>query len=132
MKKGDWLKVLERQRVLMLAKEKRIAQRQAAWELGLSLSHTKRLLRRLKEAGGDPRCLDYQRAHPAPNRTPEEMREQVVTLKSQSRGRSNALIADLLREQARTLLHPSTVRRILIERGGGVYSLPFSQALPPL
>ena len=64
MKKGDWLKVLERHKMLTLAKERRITQRQAAQELVLSLSHTKRLLRRLREAGEDPRCLDYHRRQP--------------------------------------------------------------------
>ena len=117
MKKGDWLKVLERHKMLTLAKERRITQRQAAQELVLSLSHTKRLLRRLREAGGDPRCLDYQRRHPAPNRVPEALRDQVTALKRQNRERSNALIADLLREQAGAVLHPSTVRRMLIEKG---------------
>ena len=41
----------------------------------------------------------------------------VGALRRQNRERSNALIADLLREQAVMALHPSTVRRILIERG---------------
>lgn len=117
MKKGDWLKVLERHKVLTLAREKRITQRQAAQELGLSLPHTKRLLRRLRQAGGDAHCLDYQRHHAAPNRIPEEVRAQVVAVKRQSPGRSNPLIAQLLWEQAGQLLHPSTVRRILVEKG---------------
>lgn len=117
MKKGDWLKVLERHKVLSLAMQKRITRRQAAWELGLSVSHTKRLLRRLRDGGGDPRCLDYQRFHSAPNRTVEEVREKVVALKRHNRERSNALIADLLWEQGEVFVHPSTVRRILIERG---------------
>lgn len=117
MKKGDWLKVLERHKVLTLAKESKITQRQAAQELGLSLSHTKRLLRRLRQAGGDARCLDYQRRHPAPNRTPEAVRDRVVALKQQSRERSNPLIVDLVREEAGLILHPATVRRILIEKG---------------
>lgn len=117
MKKGKWLKVLERHKVLMLVKEKRITQRQAAEELGLSFSHIKRLLRRLRQAGGDPHCLDYQRTHPAPNRTSEEVREKVKSLKRQSRERSNALIADLLQELDELVIHPSTVRRILIETG---------------
>jgi putative transposase len=117
MKKGDWLMMLERHMVLTLALEKRITQRQAAQELGLSLCHTKRLLRRLKQTKGDPHSLDYHRTHPAPNRTPEEVREQVVALKRRNPERSNPLIAQLLWEQTGLLLHPSTVRRILIERG---------------
>jgi len=120
MKKGEWLKVLERHKVLTLAQERRLTLRQAAQELGLSLSHTKRLSRRLRGAGGDPRCLDYQRHHPPSNRAPEEVRDRVVALKRQNRGRSNPFIADLLREEAGVLLHPSTVRRILIE--GGEYT----------
>jgi hypothetical protein len=94
VKKEDWLKVLERYKVLTLVQERRITQRQAAQELSLSLFHTKRLLRKLKRASGNPRCLDYQRAHPAANRTAEEVRGQVVILKRQNRERSNALIVD--------------------------------------
>lgn len=108
MKKGDWLKMLERHMVLTLALEKRITQRHAAQELGLSLCHTKRLLRRLKQAKGDPHSLDYHRTHPAPNRTPEEVREQVVALKRRNPERSNPLIAQLLWEQTGLLLHHST------------------------
>ena len=89
MKKGDWLKVLERHKMLTPAKERRITQRQAALELGLSIPHIKRLLNRLKVAGGDLRCLDYQRHHPATNGTTQEVRDQVVALKRKGPGRSN-------------------------------------------
>ena len=40
VKKGDWLKVLERHKVLTLARERRITQRQAAKELA-RISHIK-------------------------------------------------------------------------------------------
>lgn len=48
MKKGDVLEVLGRHRMLTLAMERRITQREAARELGLSPSHIKRLIRRLR------------------------------------------------------------------------------------
>jgi len=120
VKKGDWLKVLALpwkgwkgtlpvQEGLTLAKERRITQRQAAQELVFSLSHTKRLLRRLKEAGpsleglaGIPAAWVTSTATLAPNRVPEALRDQVTALKRQNRERSNALIADLLREQSFT------------------------------
>ncbi len=43
MKKGEVLKVLKRHQMLTLAMQRRITQREAASELGLSLSHTKRI-----------------------------------------------------------------------------------------
>lgn len=131
MKKGDWLMMLERHMVLTLALEKRITQRQAAQELGLSLCHTKRLLRRLKQTKGDPHSLDYHRTHPAPNRTPEEVREQVVALKRRSPERFQpphrpvALGAD---RAAPSPLH----RAPHPDRARGIYLLSFLQALPPL
>lgn len=116
MRKGDWLKVLERHKLLTLAAEKRVTQREAARQMDLSVPHTKRLLRRLADAGGDPHCLEYLRRHSAPNKTPEDVRDQVVALKRQNPERSNALISDLLREEAGLVLHPTTVRRILVDR----------------
>ncbi len=44
------LKVIRRHQILMLAWHKQISQRKAAEELGLSLSHTKLLIRKFKEA----------------------------------------------------------------------------------
>ena len=52
MKKGDVLKVLERHKMLTLALEREITQAEAARELRLSLPHTKKLIKRLKETGG--------------------------------------------------------------------------------
>ena len=117
MKKGEVLKVLKRHQMLTLAMQRRITQREAASELGLSLSHTKRLLKRLREAGGDLDCLSYHRVHPAWNRSPEDIRERVVVLKRAKRERSNPLIAELLLEDSGYLLHPATVRRILQDAG---------------
>ena len=117
MKKGEVLKVLERHKMLTLALERKITQKEAARELGLSLSHTKRLSRRLKEAEGNLDCLFYWRSHPAPNRLPEGIRDKVIALKRENRGRSNPLIADLLFEETGVKIHPNTVRNILVERG---------------
>jgi hypothetical protein len=47
VRKRDVLKVIERHHILMLAIDKQVSPRKAAEELGLSLSHTKLLLRRL-------------------------------------------------------------------------------------
>lgn len=116
MKKGEVLKVLERHKMLTLVLERKVTQRDAARELGISLSHTKRLARRLKKAKGEIDCLFYQRTHPAPNRLPEEIRDEVVALKRENRGRSNPLIADLINEEIGIRIHPNTVRNILIER----------------
>ena len=71
MKKGDVLKALGRHRMLTLAMERSITQREAARELGLSPSHTMRLIRALRETEGICESLFYRRTHPAPNRLPE-------------------------------------------------------------
>lgn len=117
MKKGDVLKVLERHKMLTLALEREITQAEAARELRLSLPHTKKLIKRLKETGGSYEALLYRRHHPAPNRLPEDIRGKVVALKRENRGRSNPLIADLIFDEVGVKVHPNTVRHILLERG---------------
>ena len=117
MKKGDVLKVLERHKMLTLALEREITQAEAARELRLSLPHTKKLIKRLKETGGSYEALLYRRHHPAPNRLPEDIRGKVVALKRENRGRSNPLIADLIFDEVGVRVHPNTVRNILLERG---------------
>ena len=105
MKKGDVFKVVERHKVLILVLERRITQVEAARELRLSLSHTKKLIRRLKEARGSYQSLFYQRTHPAPNRLSEDIRDKVIALKRENRGRSNPLIADFLSEEIGVRIH---------------------------
>ena len=112
------LEVLERYRILTLAMERRMTQREAAKELTLSLSHTRRLVKRLKEAGGSYKSLDYRRTHPAPNRIPENIRNKIIALKRENRERSNPLIAELVLSEFGVKVHPNTVRNILIESGG--------------
>ncbi len=117
MKKGDVLKLLERHKMLTFALEREITQAKAARELRLSLPHTKKLIKRLKETGGSYEALLYRRNHPAPNRLPEDIRGKVVALKRENRGRSNPLIADLIFDEVGVRVHPNTVRNILLERG---------------
>ena len=111
------LKVIERHQILMLALRKQISQIKAAEELGLSLSHTKLLMRKLKKAEGDIHCLLYQRHHSAWNRLPQQVRDAVVALKEERPRRSNPFIAGLLDELYEIKVHPTTVRNILIEAG---------------
>jgi transposase len=114
--KGELLKALERHKMLTLALERKITQKEAAREFGLSLSHTKRLFRRFKEAAGNISWLFYHRTHPAPNRLPEEIRDKAIALKRKNRGRSNPFIAEILYEESRVKIHPNTVRNILLEK----------------
>ncbi|MGQ9546845.1 MAG: hypothetical protein ACUVTR_06810 [Dehalococcoidia bacterium] len=69
MKKGDVLKVVEGIKCLP-SLYRREYPGWAARELGISLSHTKRLARRLKKAKEEIDCLFYQRTHPVRNRLP--------------------------------------------------------------
>ena len=111
------LKVIERHQILMLALHKQISQRKAAEELGLSLSHTKLLMRKIRRAEGGIHCLLYQRHHPAWNRLPQQVRDEVVVVKEERRRRSNPFIAELIDELYGIKVHPTTVRNILIEAG---------------
>lgn len=117
MKKGEVLKVLERHKILSLAMQRQITQKEAAQELHLSLSHTKKLIKRLKEGGGGYESLFYRRIHPAPNKLPESIRDKVVALKRENKGRSNPLIAEILSGEIGVTIHPNTVRNILLEKG---------------
>jgi len=109
------LKVIERYQILMLALHKQISQREAVEELALSLSHTKLLIRKLKEAEGDTHCLLYQRQHPAWNRLPQQVRNAVIVLKEERPQRSNLFIAELMNEVYEIKIHPATVGKILVE-----------------
>lgn len=124
------LKVIERHQILMLALHKQISQRKAAEELRLSLSHTKLLIRRLKEAEGDIHCLLYQRRHPAWNRLSQQVRNAVIALKEERPRRSNPFIAELMNELYGIRIHPATVRNILIE--AGKYTRPRERRRPAI
>lgn len=60
------------------------------------MPHIKKLVKRLRQAAGDPNHLFYHRTHPPPNKLAEDTRDKVVALKRENRGRSNPLIGDLL------------------------------------
>lgn len=122
------LKVLERHQILMLAQHRQIGQKEAAEKLGLSLSHTKLLIRELRKAGGDITCLCYQRCHRAWNRLPQQGRDAVVALKEERPQRSNPFIAELLEELYGIKVHPTTVRNILI--AAGKYTRPRERRRP--
>ena len=111
------LRVVERHQILMLAVHKQIKLKEAAKQLGLSLRHTNRLARELREAGGDFTCLLFQRQHPAWNMLPQQVRNAVIALKEERPKRSNPFIAELLDELYGIKVHPTTVRNILIEAG---------------
>ena len=108
---GKLLKVLERHQVLMLAVHKQIKLKEAAKQLGLSLRHTKRLARGLRDARGDFTCLLFQRQHPSWNRLPQQVRNAVIALKEERPKRSNPFIAELLDELYGIKVHPTTVWR---------------------
>lgn len=124
------LRVIERHQIVMLAVHKQIKLKEAAKQLGLSLRHTKRLARELREARGDFTCLLFQRRHPAWNRLPQQVRKAVTALKEERPKRSNPLIAELLDELYGVKVHPTTVRNILIE--AGKYTRPRERRRPAI
>ena len=111
------LKVIERHQILMLAVHKQISVNEAARRGGLSLRHTKRLVKKLRTAKGDLSCLLFQRRHPAWNKFPQSVRDAVIALKEERPKRSSPFIAELIAEMYSIKIHPATVRNILIETG---------------
>jgi len=86
--------------------QRKITQGKAAKKVGLSLSH----ISRHKVVRESYELLFYQRANPTPNKLPEDIRGEVITLKREGRGRSNLLISDLIFNKARIrfILIPGT------------------------
>jgi len=89
LRREDVLKVLGRDQLLTLAIPRQITPREAAQEPKGSLSHAKKLLKRLRQASGNPECLFYHHLHREADDLPECIRDKVVAAKTTERGRSN-------------------------------------------
>lgn len=132
--------LIRKYRIITLVKEHRMKQKQAAKELNLSIRQIKRLVRKLKQSNGSVDSLRYQRTHPAWHRIPEPIRDKVAKLKKQRKKRSCQHIAEILpsylsREEKALLqtignknglIHPTTVRNILIEKD--LYSKSYTKS----
>ena len=117
MQRG-WERVVVRYPLIALVAQGRLSQREAAVELGLSGRQVRRLVRRYRESGGQLGSLAYQRQHPAPNALPDQVREEIRRLHQEYPHWSCPAIAEALAATEGTLVHRSTVYRLVRQRGG--------------
>jgi transposase len=104
-----------RYRVLTLVLLGSISVAEASRRLSLSYRQTWTLYNRFRASGGSLDSLRFQREHPAPNRTPDDVRQVVLRLHERFPTASHAALARLLAEEASVELSAQTVRRIRME-----------------
>ncbi|MCM8779254.1 MAG: hypothetical protein NC834_05700, partial [Candidatus Omnitrophica bacterium] len=89
--------------------------KQASKELGLSYQHTLRLIKRFLNGDMSLDSLVYKRKHPAWNKLDESIKDKIIQIHKKYPEINNCHIADLLEEEISKRIHPSTIRRVLIE-----------------
>src|SRR5919202_2801934 len=104
-----------RYRVLSLVMLGAISIAEASRRLSLSYRQTWTLYNRFRAAGGSVDALRFQREHPAPNKTSDQVRELVLQLHERFPQAGHAAIAELLRQEADVQLSAQTVRRIRLQ-----------------
>lgn len=110
-------KELVRYRVLSGVLEGQLALQDAASSLGVSPRHARRLVRRLRERG--PASLVHgNRGRPPSNRTPEELREQILAwVEDRYAGFNDTHLVEILAEREGVSIGRETLRSLL--RAGG-------------
>ena len=110
-------KELVRYRVLGGVLEGQLALQEAAVTLGVCPRHARRLLKRLREKG--PRGLVHgNRGRPPANRTPEELREQILAwVEDRYAGFNDTHLAEILAEREAISIGRETLRGILRAAG---------------
>jgi len=110
-------KELARSKVIQMAAEKRLTQREASERLEISERHFRRLLQRYREEG-DRALISGHRGKPSNNRMGEEKRKQIVDLLLTTyTGFGPTLASEKLAEREGICVSKETVRQILIEEG---------------
>lgn len=108
---------VERHRVLALARESVLSLKEAASLLGISYRQIQRIWSNFLESGHSMENLRFKRNHPAWNKIEPHYRKRVIELKDACPRISNCHLVDLLEEETGRRIHPSTVRKILIDSG---------------
>lgn len=108
-------KVLKRYQIIRLLAHGYLAFENAAKELNLSVSQTKRLLRKFRKAHGSPVAF-LPINNSSWNKKDDQVRKEIVKLKRENPSRSNCYIAELVGEKHDSISH-GTVRNILIQAG---------------
>jgi hypothetical protein len=104
-----------RYRVLTLVMLGAISVAEAGRRLSLSYRQTWTLYNRFRQSGGSLDSLRFQRDHPAPNKTPDSVRDLVLQFHERFPRAGHAAIAELLRQEAEVQISAQTVRRIRLQ-----------------
>lgn len=109
--------IAERNRVFTLATENVLTLKEAANLLGLSYRQVQRIYSAFLESGRSIESFRFKRSHSAWNKLDPFVYNKVIELKELYPNISNYHLADILEEKINRAIHPSTVRRILIQEG---------------
>lgn len=109
---------LNRSKVIQMAEEKRITQKEGAEQIGVSQRHFRRLLARYRQEG-DPGVISGHRGKPSNNRMAAEKQQQIVDLICDRMydGFGPTLMAEKLAERAGIEVSKETVRQLMIAAG---------------
>ncbi len=110
-------KELERSKVIHMAKEQRLTQREGAKQLNISERQFRRLLQRYRERG-DAGLVSRQRGKPSNHRMSEEKRQRILDLiLTTYQGFGPTLASEKLAEREGIQVSKESMRQILIEEG---------------
>lgn len=104
--------------LMVLVEQGKLTQGEAASEMGLSVRQVRRVLKRYRQSGLSLESLAYQRRHPAPNALPNSVKEEIWRLHQEYPHWSCTAIAAGLAAAEGTLVHRSTVYRLLCQEVG--------------
>jgi hypothetical protein len=111
-------KELTRSKVIQMAVEKRITQKEGAEQIGVSLRHFRRLLAGYRQAG-DLGLISGHRGKPSNNRMAAETQQQVIEFICDPlyAGFGPTLMAEKLAERAGIVASKETIRQLMITEG---------------
>lgn len=109
---------LNRSKVIQMAEEKRITQKEGASRLKISERHFRRLLARYR-TGGDRALVSGHRGKPSNQRMAESKRKRILEFISdpQYKGFGPTLMTEKLAERAQVTVSKETVRQMMIAAG---------------
>lgn len=103
----------ERQRVITLLDQGICSPKDASRALGISQRQTERLFKKLKASDGNA-LVFLPKRRKAWNRKSLKIRKEIVRIKKENPSYSNQHITEIIEEELKEKISPSTVRRLLI------------------
>jgi transposase len=109
---------IQRCKVMQMASERRISQKQAALRLGISERQVRRIMVAYRE-GGDEALVSGHRGKPSNNRMEDSQRQAIVALMKDEifTGFGPTLLSEKIEEYGGICVSKETVRQIMIEEG---------------